>query len=139
MQCVCQANVKNSNFGMFCAQFLQYCHCIVTLPHCNIGHLTAFPPFFLLFELSVYLDKYLSLVTKGGSGYCFIICITHIYVILIFLIEREYNFLLQHQCVSAHYGQVLVWLDFQGKLCQIRSLLDTAAVIPAGLPGASPS
>lgn len=139
MQGVCRASVKNSNFGMFCPQFLQYCHCIVTLPHCNIGHLTGFPSFFLLFELSVYLDKYLSLVTMGGSGYYFIIFITHIYVILILilLIEHEYNFLLQHQCVSAHYGQALDWLDFQRQLCQSQSLLDTVIVIPAELPGES--
>jgi len=50
-----------------------YCHCIVILPYSSSLILpTCVTSFFLLFELFIYLDKFLSMDTTWGvSGYYF--------------------------------------------------------------------
>lgn len=69
-QCVCQARVKTINFGMFCPQLAvlpSYCD-IAILQNYNTDHSTGCTSFSL--ELSIYLDKSLRMVTKGGvTGY----------------------------------------------------------------------
>lgn len=65
-QCVCQESAKTIYFGMICPS-LQYCHHILILPYFRItDHSTGFISFSR--ELSIYLDKPLSMATKDGEG-----------------------------------------------------------------------